>query len=91
MPSALFISAGGYHHHIGMNTWQSRGAGPAPKDAAGLHLFVIALPNADALADVQARLATHNIPIKGQGDNFVVVADPWDNQIKLMVNSDNDK
>ena len=91
MPSALFISAGGYHHHIGMNTWQSRGAGPAPKDAAGLHIFVIALPNADALADVQARLAIHNIPIKEQGDNFVVVADPWDNQIKLMVDSDNGK
>jgi catechol 2,3-dioxygenase len=91
MPSALFISAGGYHHHIGMNTWQSRGAGPAPKNAAGLHIFVISLPNREALADVEARLAAYNVPIEEQGDNFVIVADPWDNRIKLMVSSDNHK
>ena len=85
MPGALFLSAGGYHHHIGLNTWQSRGAGPGPETTAGLQTFVIALPNQDALMEVQARLVAYGIPIHEQGDNFIVVADPWRNQIRLMV------
>jgi catechol 2,3-dioxygenase len=84
LPSALFLSAGGYHHHIGMNTWQSRGAGPAPETTVGLQTFVIALPNQDALAEVRARLAAHGIPVKEQGDDLIV-ADPWLNQIRLIV------
>jgi catechol 2,3-dioxygenase len=85
MPSALFVSAGGYHHHIGMNIWQSRRAGAAPEDTAGLQLFVIALPNHEALAEVQARLVTHNITIEEQTDDYIVIADPWRNRIKLLV------
>lgn len=85
MPTALFLSAGGYHHHIGANTWQSRGAGPTPQNTAGLQSFVIALPNQEALADVRVRLVAHGIPIQEQGDNLIVVADPWNNQIRLMV------
>ncbi len=84
MPSALFLSAGGYHHHIGMNTWQSRGAGPAPENTAGLQSFVIALPNREALAKVQTRLVASGIPIHEQGGELVV-ADPWRNQVRLMV------
>lgn len=84
MPSALFLSAGGYHHHIGMNTWQSRGAGPAPEHTAGLQTFVIALPNQDALKEVQARLAAHNVSIHEQGNDLIVL-DPWHNQIKFVV------
>ena len=84
MPSALFLSAGGYHHHIGLNTWQSRGAGPAPETTAGLQTFVIALPNQDALVEVRARLAAHGIPVSEQGDDLIV-ADPWHNQIRLIV------
>ena len=84
MSSALFLSAGGYHHHIGLNTWQSRGAGPAPENTVGLQTFVIALPNQDALVEVRARLAAHGIPIHEQG-NDLIVADPWHNQIRLMV------
>ena len=84
MPSALFLSAGGYHHHIGLNTWQSRGAGAAPENTAGLQSFVIALPNHDALSAVRARLTAHNIPIHEQA-NDLLVADPWHNQIRLTV------
>ncbi len=84
MPSALFLSAGGYHHHIGMNTWQSRGAGPAPENTAGLQSFVIALPNREALAEVQTRLVASGIPIHEQGGELVV-DDPWRNQVRLMV------
>ena len=84
MPSALFVSAGGYHHHIGMNTWQSRGAGPAPQNTVGMETFVIALPDHEALAEVQERLAAHNIPFHEQDDS-IMVADPWNNQIQLMI------
>jgi catechol 2,3-dioxygenase len=84
MPSALFLSAGGYHHHIGLNTWQSRGAGPAPETTAGLQTFVIALPNQDALAEVRARLVANSIPVDEQGGDLIV-ADPWQNRVRLMV------
>lgn len=84
MPSALFVSAGGYHHHIGMNTWQSRGAGPTPENTVGLQTFVIALPNHDALMEVRERLTASGIPIDEHEDELLV-ADPWHNQIKLKV------
>ncbi len=84
MPGALFVSAGGYHHHIGMNTWQSRGAGPAPENSAGLRSFVIALPHREALAAVRARLAASAVDMREQEDT-IEVADPWRNQIRLMV------
>jgi len=55
-PSALFVSAGGYHHHLGLNTWAGVGAPPPPADSAGLRWFAIRLPNADALGQVVARV-----------------------------------
>jgi catechol 2,3-dioxygenase len=84
IPRALFVSAGGYHHHIGMNTWQSQGAGSAPQNTAGLQSFVIALPNRAALTEVRERLVAHNVPMQEQ-ESGIVVADPWINQIRLMV------
>ncbi len=84
MPSALFISAGGYHHHIGMNTWQSRGAGAAPTHTAGLHAFVIALPHREALAEVRSRLIAHAVSFQEQ-DGRIQVNDPWQNPIILEV------
>src|SRR5947207_13140790 len=56
MPSALFVSAGGYHHHIGMNTWHSQGAGPAPADSVRLRFFTMHLPTKEARQAVVARL-----------------------------------
>src|SRR5215216_2019095 len=56
MPTALFVSAGGYHHHLGMNVWHSRGGSPAGPDVAQLHSYTIVLPNEDALADIVTRL-----------------------------------
>ena len=85
MPGALFVSAGGYHHHIGMNTWQSRDAGPAPQNTAGLQSFVIALPHRDALAEVRARLVAHDIPIQEENEDTIIVADPWRNQVELAI------
>jgi catechol 2,3-dioxygenase len=81
---ALFISAGGYHHHFGLNTWQSRGAAPAPADAAGLVSYTIELPDADALARVVARLDVHGIASTRDGRQ-VVLRDPWQNQVVLTI------
>ena len=64
MPSALFISAGGYHHHIGMNVWHSRGAGQPPANSVRLRAFTIELPSEDARATVLARLEASSIPTR---------------------------
>ena len=84
MPSALFVSAGGYHHHIGMNIWHSRGAGPSPKNTAGLGMFELTVPDQAALEAVKARLVAHDIPMQEQGSE-VIVADPWQNEIHLVI------
>jgi len=84
MPAALFISAGGYHHHIGMNIWHSRGAGPAPAGIAGLRYFTIELPSEEACAAVLARVrdAGHTYTETG---NVVSLQDPWRNTIFLTI------
>ncbi len=55
-PGALFFSAGGYHHHIGVNTWQSAGAAPPPSESIGLRNFDVVLPSEDSLADTLPRV-----------------------------------
>ncbi|HZS93187.1 MAG TPA: VOC family protein [Chloroflexota bacterium] len=84
MPSAIFISAGGYHHHIGMNTWHSLGAGPAPAGSVNLRFFTVDLPNEDARNAVIDRLTAANVPFQRIGD-VVAVRDPWSNTILLHV------
>jgi catechol 2,3-dioxygenase len=59
---AAFVSAGGYHHHLGLNTWQGEGAPPPPADALGLRHFVINLPDQKALDEVVARVEKAGIP-----------------------------
>jgi catechol 2,3-dioxygenase len=82
MPTALFVSAGGYHHHLGMNTWHSKGTKPAPADTATLRYYAIVLPSAEALAPVLARLADAGIAFHQVGDE-VVLRDPWLNMVVL--------
>lgn len=86
MPSALFISAGGYHHHIGMNTWHSRGQGPAPDGIVNLRFFTVDLPDEEAREAVLARLDAAGITYTRRGD-VVVVQDPWRNTIVLQIGS----
>jgi catechol 2,3-dioxygenase len=81
---ALFVSAGGYHHHIGLNTWHSRGAKPTPANAAGLQTYVIAIPSSEGLQEVKARLVAHRVPFEEQEDS-IRVNDPWSNSILLRV------
>ncbi len=84
LPGALFVSAGGYHHHIGLNTWQSQGGKPTPANHAGLQKYVIAIPTREGLLEVKARLVAHNIPFEEQED-VIRVNDPWSNEIVLKV------
>lgn len=82
MPGALFISAGGYHHHIGLNTWQSRGAPRPPANSAGLRHFTIVLPDMEELTRVQERLQAASWPLE-RSEEEVTTHDPWGNAILL--------
>jgi catechol 2,3-dioxygenase len=62
---AAFISAGGYHHHIGLNTWESRGGAPPPQGTTGLYHLAILYPTRAALADALRRLIEADIPLDG--------------------------
>lgn len=83
--TALFVSAGGYHHHMAMNTWNSRGAGPRQL-ALGLGRVDIALPTADDLGALGERLAHFGVQQRDDGAS-VSFDDPWANQIRVAVAS----
>ena len=90
MPSALFISAGGYHHHIGMNIWHSKDAPSAPAGTAGLRFFTVVLPSEEARHEVVSRLEEARIPYTRSGDT-IALQDPWKNTILLVVGSITDR
>ena len=69
--SAAFLSAGGYHHHIGLNTWESLGGQPPPPGTTGLYHLAILYPTRAALADALRRLLAANIPLDGAADHGV--------------------
>jgi len=81
---AAFISAGGYHHHLGLNAWQGEGAPPPPADAVGLRHFTVDLPNQAALDEVVARIDKAGIP-SNQTDDGLLVYDPSQNGMLLKV------
>ncbi|MFN8391785.1 MAG: VOC family protein [Bdellovibrionota bacterium] len=85
--SAAFLSAGGYHHHIGLNTWESRGGSPPPPRATGLYHVAILYPNERTLADALRRLIAAGIPLDGAADHGVSQAlylrDPDENGLEL--------
>lgn len=81
---AAFLSAGGYHHHIGANTWESAGGQPAPEGAAALRHATIVLPHAEALRHVVGRLDAAGVA-QGQGEGGLVVRDPSGNALALTV------
>jgi catechol 2,3-dioxygenase len=86
-PQAAFISAGGYHHHIGLNTWESRGGKPAAAGTTGLYHLAVLYPTRAALADALQRLIAADIPLEGASDHGVSEAlylrDPDDNGVEL--------
>ena len=84
----LFVSAGGYHHHLGFNTWKSAGGDPQPDGVAGLHHVALAYPTRRALADAYRRLKGADWPIRQTADHgthlAIYVSDPDGNDVELM-------
>ena len=81
-PGALFVSAGGYHHHIGLNTWHSAGAAPAARGSVGLRSFTVELPNERELATVLARVEAAGLPTSREPGG-VLVRDPFASAVIL--------
>ena len=81
--SAAFVSAGGYHHHLGINIWNGQGAGPAPEHRVGLRHWTVQLPAAD-LADVRARVDAAGLEVEPFDGGFLI-RDPWRTAIAFVV------
>jgi catechol 2,3-dioxygenase len=89
-PGALFVSAGGYHHHIGLNTWHSAGSSPAAPGSVGLRSFEVTLPGGDELERTLARLADAGVQAKRTNGN-AIVRDPSGNSVVLTVRQGADR
>ena len=87
MPGAAFVSAGGYHHHLGLNTWESAGGSPPPPGATGLFHTAIRYPTRAALGDALRRVRDAGISLDGAADHGVSEAvylrDPDENGVEL--------
>jgi catechol 2,3-dioxygenase len=81
-PGALFVSAGGYHHHIGLNTWESAGASPAPEGSTGLRSFELVLPTTDDANLVADRAREGGAQVETR-DGTAIVLDPWQDAVLL--------
>ena len=85
--SAAFLSAGGYHHHLGLNTWESRGGSPPSPRSTGLYHVAILYPDRATLADALRRVMAAGIPLEGASDHGVSEAiylrDPDGNGVEL--------
>jgi catechol 2,3-dioxygenase len=92
---AAFISAGGYHHHIGLNTWESKGGSPPPPGTTGLYHAAILYPTRATLADALDRLVQAGIPLQGASDHGVsealYLSDPDGNGVELYVDRPQDQ
>jgi len=85
-PGALFLSAGGYHHHVGVNTWHSRGAPRASADAVGLRSFALRLPDDRSWRAVVERVMRAGLPVENSSvDGGCLVRDPDGNGVELLV------
>ena len=86
-PQAAFVSAGGYHHHIGLNTWESRGGSPPPPGTTGLYHVAVRYPTRETLADALRRVVEAGIRLDGASDHGVSEAlylrDPDGNGVEL--------
>lgn len=84
---AAFLGAGGYHHHIGLNTWESAGAPPAPAGHPGLYHLAILYPDRQSLGQALARVIAAGVPLQGAADHgvseAVYFADPDGNGIEI--------
>lgn len=81
-PGALFVSAAGYHHHVGLNTWNSAGSGPAPADATGLRSFEVVLPGPQEVEQVLSRVKSAGSEIQPDSRGYLI-RDPFGNRVLL--------
>jgi catechol 2,3-dioxygenase len=81
-PGALFVSAGGYHHHIGLNTWESAGGSPPPEGSTGLRSFELVLPTADDANLVADRAREAGAQVETR-DGTAILLDPWQDAVLL--------
>jgi catechol 2,3-dioxygenase len=84
IPSAAFVSAGGYHHHLGFNTWRGDGVPPAPEHTVGLRHWTVQLDTADEVAEVRVRAEQAGLPVDADADGFLI-RDPWDIALRIEV------
>ncbi len=84
LPGALFVSAGGYHHHLGMNTWESRGGKPPVEPSTGLREFSIALPDMIELGRLTGRIEAAGVAVE-RGVASATLLDPFQNRIRLVL------
>lgn len=93
--SAVFLSAGGYHHHIALNTWESHGGSRPPPGTTGLYHAAIVYPNRAALAAALHRVLSAKIPLEGAADHGVsesiYLRDPDDNGVELYFDKPNEQ
>ncbi|MBI2680975.1 MAG: VOC family protein [Candidatus Solibacter usitatus] len=84
---AAFLAAGGYHHHVALNTWESLGGSPPPPGSTGLYHFALVYPTRAALADALRRLIAAGVPLEGASDHGVseslYLRDPDGNGVEL--------
>lgn len=83
LPSAAFVSAGGYHHHLGFNVWRGRGVGPAPAGVVGLRHWTIELETAEEVAEVRRRFDAATLPVEPAEGGFVA-HDPWGIAVRVV-------
>lgn len=82
-PSAAFIAAGGYHHHLGLNTWRGEGVPPAPEGVVGLRRWTVVLPETADVDELRSRVRTAALDYEDSGEGLLL-SDPWDNRMLVM-------
>ncbi|MEK5032830.1 VOC family protein [Paenibacillus sp. FSL R7-0302] len=82
--AAMFISAGGYHHHMGLNTWAGKGAPAAPANAAGIDYFTLLLPDIQDVHEIAERVKRAGYHVEEEG-GIITLRDPWNIGIQLLV------
>ncbi|MBD0330539.1 MAG: VOC family protein [Thermoleophilia bacterium] len=83
LASAAFVSAGGYHHHVGFNVWRGRGVGPPPAHTIGLRQWTVVLPSEGDVAAVRARMRAAGLPAEPVAGGFLA-RDPWENAVAFL-------
>lgn len=86
LPTAAFVSAGGYHHHLGMNVWQGEGAPPVPGGVVGMAWWTVRLPGSEHVDALALRLDASGTKYRTEGE-MLIVRDPWNNELHVVADA----